>query len=290
MPLIAGVLFTAMTLQETAVWGRDNNYKVYEQTKAVSLILQKTSDIERKARLFVLLADPSLRQPYERQSYETARASFRQALGELQRLSLNNKIVLLANELSEKEALIYQQIVESDTSSHPRLPVDQAFVALREAATALSLEFESHVDLEFNQLRQQSKTLEQGLLVQLGMLLGISIALVYGLLVYLERSIRQLDSSIRRLGTGNLDGLNTISGPVGFTDMGRILETLRMRLLEFERLKQSVQHAGADETVKLSGELSEQAAQPESGERTLRVLENIDDQSHGKSKEPPAES
>jgi len=45
--------------------GQDNQFQVFEQTKAIRLVLQKTADIERKARLFVLLSDPALRQPYE---------------------------------------------------------------------------------------------------------------------------------------------------------------------------------------------------------------------------------
>ncbi|MDD1648965.1 MAG: hypothetical protein LUO80_01040 [Methylococcaceae bacterium] len=290
MPLIAGVLYAGRTVEETAVLGRDNHYKVYEQTKAVNLVLQKTSDIERKARLFVLLADPSLRQPYERQSYETARASFRLAIEELQKLSVDNAIILLASELSEKEVLIYHQIIgseESDSSSLPKLPVEQAFVGLREAASALSRAFEDHVDLEFNQMRQQSETRGQALQAKFAALLGISIAFIFALLVYLERSLRQLDVSIRKLGRGNFEGPVTITGPADFADLGQILEALRTRLMECEKLNHSDQHEVDDKTGTPLVETLENVSQPGDGKLTHGVLEHIDDQNPDTLNIPP---
>lgn len=175
VPLLAAVLYAAIALRETAELGRSMNYHVFEQTKTIRLVLQRTYDIERKARLFVLLADPALRRPYERKSYETARASFKQALGELLILPLDNKIALLANELSEKEGLVYQQIVGSKAQTQPRLPVDEAFLGLREASNTLSREFETRVDHEFGELRQQSESRERALLTQFAVLLGGSL-------------------------------------------------------------------------------------------------------------------
>jgi len=105
IPLFLAVMYAAFGMRETSALGRTINYQVFEQTKAIRLVLQKTADIERKARLFVLLSDPALRQPYEQQSYENTRASFKQALGELLKLHVDNKIALLVNELSRKRKI-----------------------------------------------------------------------------------------------------------------------------------------------------------------------------------------
>jgi len=72
--------------------GRTINYQVSSRLRRTSGFAKKTADIERKATLFVLLSDPALRQPYEQQSYENTRASFKQALSELLKLRLDNKI------------------------------------------------------------------------------------------------------------------------------------------------------------------------------------------------------
>jgi two-component system, NtrC family, sensor histidine kinase GlrK len=281
IPLIAGVLLAARTMDDIAESGRAMNYQMYEQTKTVGLVLQKTSDIERKARLFVLLADPSLRQPYERDSYETARTAFHSALGELQRLSVDNTVVLLANELAEKEGLIYRQIIESDSSSQPRLPVDQAFRGLREAAIALSSAFENHVNLEFNQLRQQSSAREHGLLTRFGMLLGVSVVIIYGVLMYLERAFRRLDAAIRRLGTTDHEEAITLSGPVDFIRMGRHLEMLRHRLLAAGTVSQAATEA--------AGPSATAADEAGVGVLNSRILEGIEAGNVILSKETPEE-
>lgn len=246
IPLFLAVMYAAFGMQETSALGRTINSQVFEQTKAIRLVLQKTADIERKARLFVLLSDPSLRQPYEQQSYESTRASFKQALSALLKLQLDNKIALLVNELSEKENLIYQQIVGAG-DNEPKLPIDEAFQGLRESSASLSREFESHVDHEFNELRQQSESLEQGLLSKGAALLAISFVFILLLLAVLSRSMRQLDAGIRRLGSGELDQPIDVTGPSDMRYLGDRLEWLRTHLIELETSKQQFIHNVARE-------------------------------------------
>ncbi|MDD5580016.1 MAG: HAMP domain-containing sensor histidine kinase [Methylobacter sp.] len=247
IPLFLAVMYAAFGMRETSALGRTINSQVFEQTKAIRLVLQKTADIERKARLFVLLSDPAIRQPYEQHSYESTRASFKQALSELLKLQVDNKIALLVNELSEKENLIYQQIIDSASENNPTLPVDEAFQGLRESSFSLSREFENHVDHEFNQLRQQSESLEQGLLIKGAVLLTISFIFIALLLAVLSRSMRQLDASIRRLGSGELDEPIAVTGPSDLRYLGNRLEWLRTHLMELEVSKQQFMHNVARE-------------------------------------------
>lgn len=247
IPLFLAVMYAAFGMRETSALGRSINTQVFEQTKVIRLVLQKTADIERKARLFVLLSDPAVRQPYEQQSYENTRAAFKQALSELLKLHVDNKIALLVNELSEKENLIYQQIIGSANGANPNVPIDEAFQGLRESSHSLSREFESHVDHEFNELHQQSESLEEGLLVKGAALLSVSFIFIMTLLAVLSRSMRQLDTSIRRLGSGELNGPITVTGPSDLRYLGNRLEWLRTHLLELEVSKQQFMHNVARE-------------------------------------------
>lgn len=238
IPLFLAVMYAAYGMRETSALGRTINSQVFEQTKAIRLVMEKTSDIERKARLFVLLSDPALRQPYEQKSYENMRTSFKQALSVLLNLNIDNKIALLVNELLEKENLIYQQVIEFEDEGNLKLPVDQLFQGLRESSNSLSREFEEHVDQEFNELRQQSESLEQGLLTKGAVLLVISFICISLLLAILSRSMRQLDTSIRRLGLGEIDEPIDVEGPSDLRYLGNRLEWLRTRLMELEVSKQ----------------------------------------------------
>lgn len=286
IPLFFAVMYAAFGMRETSALGRTINYQVFEQTKAVRLVLQKTADIERKARLFVLLSDPALRQPYEQQSYESTRASFKQALSELLKLHIDNKIALLVNELSEKENLIYQQIIGSASENNLNLPVDEAFQGLRESSSSLSREFESHIDHQFNELRQQSASLEQGLLIKGAVLLIISFSFIAILLVVLSRSMRQLDTGIRRLGSGELEEPIEVVGPSDLRYLGNRLEWLRTHLMELEVSKQQFMHNVACEinlpleSIRESAELlaNEADEEPNSARQDIARLlcNNID--------------
>lgn len=240
IPLFLGVIYAGYGLRETAELGRTINSQVFEQTKTIRLVLQKASDIERKARLFVLLSDPSLRQPYERESYESARASFKQSLSDLLKLHVDNKIALLVNELSEKENLIYRQIIGSESDNQFKLPIDEAFQGLRDSSNTLSREFENHVEHTFNELRQLSESLEQGLLIKGSILLALIFSMVFVLLRILSQSMQQLDSAIRRLGAGELQEPIEVNGPADLHYLGERLEWLRTHLITLESSKQQL--------------------------------------------------
>lgn len=242
IPLFLGVIYAGYGLRETAELGRTINSQVFEQTKIIRLVLQKASDIERKARLFVLLSDPALRQPYERESYESARTSFKQSLNDLLKLHVDNKIALLVNELSEKENLIYQQIISSESDNQFKLPIDEAFQGLRESSNTLSREFEDHVEHTFNELHQLSKSLEQGLMIKGGILLLLIFGVVFAFLRVLSQSMHQLDTAIRRLGAGELQDPIEVTGPADLHYLGERLEWLRTHLIALESSKQQLMH------------------------------------------------
>ncbi len=260
IPLFLAVLYAAFAMRETASLGKTLNQQVFEETKTVRLALQKSSDIERKARLFVLLSDPSLRQPYERQSYENTRNTFKKALDDLLTLNVDNKIALRVNELAEKERLIYEQIIQSETENKLKLPVDEAFQGLREASNTLSREFESYVEQKFDELHQQTQSLEQSLLIKGAALLSISVIFLTSLLVILSRSIRKLDSSIRKLGAGYRLEPIVVTGPNDLRYLGDRLEWLRTRLLELEDSKYRWMEIVAEEIEKPLENIVELAA------------------------------
>lgn len=242
IPLFFGVMYAAEAMRETAALGRTMNTEVFEQTKTVRLVLQKAADVERKAKLFILLSDPDLRQPYERQSYESMRTSFKQALSQLLKLHLDNKTALLVNELGEKENLIYQQIIAAESGDNPSLPVDEAFQGLRESSAALSREFERHIDSQFRELSQYTESLEQGLLLKGLLLLLLACVFIALLLAAVAKSMRQLDAAIRRLGSGQLAEPITVDGPTDLRYLGHRLEWLRTHLTELEASKQQFVH------------------------------------------------
>jgi two-component system sensor histidine kinase GlrK len=230
LPLGAAFLYAVLAAREAVDLGKGMNQKIFEQTKAIGIILQKTADIERKARLFVLLAEPAVRHPYERESYESMRASFKQTVAGLLLSQVDNALALLANELSEKESLIYQQIIEADEGGNLKLPVDEAFKNLREASNALAHEFDAYRERQFADIEQGNASLENRLLA-----IGAALALVSALMiafvwVLLGRALKPLDAALRQLEAGDFAEAIEIDGPSDIRLLGGRLEALRMRL------------------------------------------------------------
>lgn len=250
IPVFIALNYAGSALRETAALGENALHRTAEQMQAMRYALPQVNDIERKARLFVLLSDPSLRQPYERESYENARKGFRQTLGELlQQPALDSKLSLAINELLEKERLIHEQIVDSGPEDRPTLPAEEAFLGLRDAADGLWQEVMGRVDHQAESLHRQTQALERDMLLRAGGLIGLSMGFFLIFLMVLNRSIRQLDSCIRRLGAGQFSQPIAVKGPRDLRLLGDRLEWLRSRLVTLEEARQQFMHRIAGEIV-----------------------------------------
>ena len=240
IPVYVAELYAAHTLHTSSAVGRSINIQILEQTKTLGLVLQKASDIERKARLFVLLSDPAIRHPYERESYESARTAFKQALTALLKLNIDNKTTLLINELSEKESLIYQEIINSESSNNFKLPIEDAFLGLRESSNSLSKAFETNVEQTFDTQTQSAEALEKSLWLQGSILLLIGFTVILLLLTILSRSFARLDHAIRRLSSNQLQSPIELSGTRDLHVWAEHLEWLRSQLLWLQLSKQQL--------------------------------------------------
>lgn len=240
VPLLFAVMYAAFAMRDIARLEQRTFYQIVEQVKTARSALQMVSDIERKAKLFVILAHPSLRQPYERQSYETVRNALRQTLGDLLKMGVDEKVALSINELSEQERIVYEQIISSEADERVTLPDEQVFQGLHAAASALWREISDQVDREAKELYKQSKSVQHDLMIKAGFLLPISVAVILFLLTLLTRSVRQLDEAIRRLTARDFGQPITVTGPQDLRYLGDQLELLRTRLRSLEESKRQL--------------------------------------------------
>ncbi|WP_454143895.1 sensor histidine kinase [Methylocaldum sp. MU1018] len=240
VPLLFAVMYAAFAMRDIARLEQRTFYQIVEQVKIARSTLQMVSDIERKAKLFVILAHPSLRQPYERESYESVRNALRQTLGELLKMGVDEKVALSINQLSEQERSVYERIISAETDDRVALPDEGAFQGLHAAANTLWRDISEQVDREAKELYAQSKTVQQDLVIKAGFLLPISVAVILFLLTLLTRSVRQLDEAIRRLTARDFGKPISMTGPQDLRYLGDQLELLRMRLRSLEESKRQL--------------------------------------------------
>ncbi|PPD25547.1 MAG: hypothetical protein CTY21_14160, partial [Methylomonas sp.] len=231
VPLYLALVWMSFSVRETSTLNKQTSIQIFEQTRTLSQVLQKAADVERKARLFLLLSAPDIKQPYERESYEAARAAFHQALSSLLAMKLDSNIALVAHELGEKETLIYQRLTASTSPNSPDAAMDTAFQGLRDSAMALSTALQSRVDQAFRALRQQSDTLQTTLLAT-----GTALMIFAGLIaLWLTRatnlSLRTLDAAIDCFALDDLARQAIADAPTDVRDIAAHMDELREHVI-----------------------------------------------------------
>lgn len=151
--ILAGILclalwgfavFSARQMTERLIVATaDIQVQMAEQVRLIGIILQRSSELERKARLVILLSDPSIREPYERESYEKSRLAYQKSMDELAHLILDPEVILIVQELMEEESLIHRQMegIEGHTNIPPSL--DQAFADFSERTMTLAMRLDA---------------------------------------------------------------------------------------------------------------------------------------------------
>lgn len=114
-----------------------------EQVRLIGIILQRSSELERKARLVILLSDPSIREPYERETYEKSRSAYQKSMDELARLVLDPELTLIVQELIEQESLIHRQMENLEGHSSVPSSLDQAFADFNEKTMTLAMRLDA---------------------------------------------------------------------------------------------------------------------------------------------------
>ena len=117
--------------------------QIAEQVRLIGIILQRSSELERKARLVILLSDPSIREPYETESYEKSRAAYQKSMDELARLVLDPEVTLIVQELIEQESLIHRQMEALEGHSNVPPSLDQAFADFSERTMTLAMRLDA---------------------------------------------------------------------------------------------------------------------------------------------------
>ena len=238
VPLLIAAMYAAFAVDEMAGLGHKAIYQVLKQASTARLVTQRVKNVERKARLFAVLSEPSLRDPYERKSYEEVRASLWQALDGLRSLRMREDVAGLIDQLTQHEERIHQQIIGSETDSHLSPTLDEGFRSLHVMANQLRRTISGQIDQAAGELQNASKSVGQRLLIQASVLLPVSIVLIAVLVNLFARAVRQLDRSIRKLGAGDFGEPIRVKGPQDLRYLGDQLEWLRTRRLALEASEQ----------------------------------------------------
>ena len=182
--------------------------------------------IEREARLYVVLTDPSVLDAFHQHDQrisEIATALHAQLRGERARTQL----LQFEGALDQIRAVV---LVSHGASRADELA--RTFGQLSDLASGIAALSNQQIDGDVQYLQRQADRERQELLRESTLLLPLVLIVVLLFALRLSRPLRQIDRAIGELGRGNFSRTIAIRGPIDLERLGHQLEWLRHRLLE----------------------------------------------------------
>ncbi|MGI9303281.1 MAG: HAMP domain-containing sensor histidine kinase [Gammaproteobacteria bacterium] len=202
-------------------------------TKESELLGEKVTAMERNARQYQVVGDPSLLKLYEEKH-----ARFLDSTKALKAMADNDAEI--GHQLWRMENR--SQIIADDLEKYPpeSLKLDkslQGFADLGELAETTVSKCRDLIRTELDVLRTNSRHAQQSISWQAAALIPGTIILIVVFTALIAKPIRQTAGAIRQLGEGDLEKPITVSGSAELAKLGQALEWLRTRLAELEEAK-----------------------------------------------------
>ncbi|HJW25204.1 MAG TPA: ATP-binding protein [Rhodocyclaceae bacterium] len=195
-----------------------------ELTAAVEELSDRSIDIERSARQYLILDDPLLHQRFAAHLAQSAAVVDR-----LEQQAAEPLAPLLAGWRSVAEAL--RESLERKTGEDDLAPLLRR---LSELNGSLNQARQRWIDAQSQAMLADLEQSRLRLGWQVAIALGTLPVVVLAMVWWLLRPIRQLESAIGRLGANRFDEEIRVGGPADLRQLGHRLDWLRLRLAELE--------------------------------------------------------
>ena len=203
-----------------------------QASKNSQLVLEQIPDLERTARLYLVLGDEELLDAYRERQARLGQA--------LDALALLPQTDAAREQLAAMRAGSLTILRTLETVPLPENAGDlvlDVFETLNTAAGGLSAASQRAIEEEVSVLQSEGQEARRRLAWQAAALVPamlIILGLFYALVI---RPLRRLDRAIDLLGKGSLSQSIEVSGPSDLAALGEQLEWLRLRLIEISEEK-----------------------------------------------------
>jgi two-component system sensor histidine kinase GlrK len=232
LPLAIALITNAVALDQLANRSQAAVYRAVQATQSSRRLSERLTAMERSARQMVILGDAELID-----NYTLNRNSFLSNAEGLGRLPIDAEQKAALDLLVREEEVIYAALSKSPPEPKELVKAVEGFVALSEAAQSITVRSSDMIDREVDAMRATAAEALRIMWWQLLALLPVVIFLVVGFTILIARPIRQIDTAIRRLGSGEFNTAIEVSGPEDLQYLGERLEWLRGRLTHLEQQK-----------------------------------------------------
>lgn len=231
LPLILALLYAVIAVDKLAQQNQQMVTHAVKATRGSHMLIEQINLMERNMRQYQVLGDEGLLQLYEEN-----RARFIGTLGNLGMLKLPESLSSDLNELAGNEYGLYTDLVISNFELQA-VEVSTAFTVLAGQAQKILTNSRSLIDEEVKNTQESATSSQQKLVWAAVVLLLVTIVLAVVSLIMISRPLRQMDTSIRRLGSGDFSSEVELNGPRDIEQLGERLDWMRLRLKEAEEDK-----------------------------------------------------
>lgn len=227
VPLLVAVLIAVLQIRDLADTGQKIVIQGVTNARASQALFAQIASLERTARLYDVLNDPKLLEPYRIQDERLTQT----------REQLHSQAAAEARQTLEEIGQLQQSIRATVMSPPPkdaaaRSTLSEHFTELTALVERVAQQSNAQVDAEVQALEERTLDARKRLLWTAALLLPVAVIAVFVLTVGVGRPLRQLDRAISELGQGTFTNPIAVSGPRDLERLGGQLEWLRQRLLE----------------------------------------------------------
>lgn len=228
VPLLVAIFNAALQIQQLADSSRAIASQGIGSARASEDLMSETLLLERTTRLYQVLADQKLLDVYREHDAQLTASRVQLA----HQLSSAAGVRAL-NQLGSLQQLLATEVLAAPANSGALAAALPQFAEMSALAQRIAVQSNVEIDAEISGIQRRTADSQRLLLWQSGLLIPLAVLAILILTFGVGRPLRRVDRAISELGRGNLSHPITVSGPRDIERLGRQLEWLRSRLLDF---------------------------------------------------------
>jgi two-component system sensor histidine kinase GlrK len=228
VPLLFAISNAALQIQQLADSSRTLASDGIGSARASEDLMSEILLLERAIRLYQVLADRKFLDVY-REHDALLTASRVQLAHQLRSPEASRALT----ELGALQVSIAGQVLAATANSGSVGATLPQFTQMSTLAQRIAVQSKVEIDAQIGGIQRRTGESQRLLLWQSGLLLPLAVFAIVVLTFGVGRPLRQVDRAINELGGGNLSHPISVRGPRDIERLGRQLEWLRSRLLDF---------------------------------------------------------
>jgi len=228
VPLLVAIFNAALQIQQLADSTRTVTTEGIGAARASEDLMSEILLLERATRLYQVLADPKLLDVYREHDVRltTSREQLAHQLRSVESSDALTHLGALQKSISAK-------VLAPNANSRVVGATLPKFAEMSTIAERIAVQSKVEIDAQIAAIQRRTGDSQRLLLWQSGLLVPLAVFAIVVLTFGVGRPLRRIDRAISELGRGNLSHPISVNGPKDIERLGRQLEWLRGRLLDF---------------------------------------------------------